>query len=310
MDRHQKLSDRIRQTARLKHLSLRTENTYLNWIKQYYFFHHRKDPSTLGADQIRNFLTFFAVHRRVSASTQNQALCALIFLYKDVLSLELPRIENIQRAIVKKKLPTIFTPEEVRKILSNLDGTYKLMATLLYGSGLRLMECVRLRIKDLDLNKNQIVIQDTKGQNARVTVLPISIKSKLQLHIKKVQLLHTQDLSEGFGSVFLPYALAYKYPAAAKTFAWQYLFPASKRSQDPRSKKVRRHHIGESLLQRAVKLAIKKSNIIKTGNCHALRHSFATHLLQKGYDIRTIQQLLGHKGCQNDNDLHTRTKWN
>ncbi len=236
-----------------------------------------------------------AVHNKVSASAQNQALCALIFLYKDVLNLELPKIDNILRAKSKKKYPIVFTQQELKTILSNMEGTYRLMASLLYGSGLRLMECLRLRVKDLDFNRNQIIVQDSKGQNARITVLPMSLKPQLQLQLKKVKLLHEQDLAEGFGAVYLPFALAYKYPSAAKSFAWQYVFPALKRSIDPRSKKVRRHHPGESLLQKAVKSAIKKSNIIKPGNCHSFRHSFATHLLQKGYDIRTVQQLLGHK---------------
>jgi integron integrase len=295
MQQKQKLSDRVRHTARLKHLSLRTENSYLNWIKRYYLFNNKKDPSHLGIEEVRNFLTHLAVNQHIAESTQNQALCALLFLYKDVLNLEFPRIENIVRPKIKKKIPIVFTHQEVKAILSNLNPPYRLMASLLYGSGLRLMECLRLRVKDLDLNRNQIAVQDSKGQNARITILPISIKAQLQLHLKKIELLHKQDLLEGYGEVYLPYALEFKYPTAAKSWAWQYVFPASKRSIDPRSKKMRRHHLNESLLQRAVKSAINKTRIMKPGNCHSLRHSFATHLLEKGYDIRTVQSLLGHK---------------
>jgi integron integrase len=295
MDEHPKLWELVRQTARLKHLSLKTENSYLNWIKRYYYFNHYNDPRILSIQEIRKFLTDLAVHKNISPSTQNQALCALLFLYKDVLHIEVPKIENIERPRIKKKLPIVFSHQEVKTILSNMTGTHRLMASLLYGSGLRLMECLRLRVKDLDFYRNQIIIQDSKGQNARITVLPNSLKRQLQLQLKKVEMLHEQDLLEGFGSVYLPYALQHKYPTASKTLPWQYFFPASKRSIDPRSKIVRRHHLSESLLQRAVKLAIKKSKIIKPGNCHSLRHSFATHLLEKGYDIRTIQSLLGHK---------------
>jgi integron integrase len=295
MNRSPKLSERIRQTARLKHLSLTTEKSYLNWIKRFYFFNQQKDLTLLSSEDIRNFLSHLATQQNVSASTQNQALCALLFLYNDVLQLNLPRIENIERPKIKKRFPVVFTQKEVKVILLNMQGLYRLMASLLYGSGLRLMECLRLRVKDLDFNRNQIIIQDSKGQNSRITVLPISLKKQLQLQLKKVELLHQQDLTEGFGSVYLPHALELKYPSASKTIAWQYVFPAARRSIDPRSKKIRRHHLSESLLQRAVKTAIKKSRIIKPGSCHSLRHSFATHLLEKGYDIRTVQLLLGHK---------------
>jgi integron integrase len=295
MEQHPKFWDLIRQTARFKHLSLKTENSYLNWIKRFYYFNNCNDPRTLNIQDIRKFLTELAVHKHISPSTQNQALCALLFLYKDVLQIEIPKIENIERPKVKRKLPIVFTHQESKIILSNMTGTHRLMASLLYGSGLRLMECLRLRVKDLDFYGNQIIIQDSKGQNARITILPNSLKQQLQLQLKKVEMLHEQDLLEGYGSVYLPYALEQKYPTASKTLAWQYFFPASKRSLDPRSQIIRRHHLSESLLQRAVKLAIRKSKIIKPGNCHSFRHSFATHLLEKGYDIRTVQSLLGHK---------------
>ena len=290
------LSERIRNTARLRHLSLRTETTYLGWIRQYYYFYDKKDPALLNIEHIRSFLSHLAVKRRVSPSTQNQALCALLFLYKDVLQIELPRIENIERAPIKRKIPTVFTPTEAKTILFQLRGSvYYLQACLLYGSGLRLMECIRLRVKDLDFQANQIHVQDTKGQNARITILPVALKPSLERHLSKVKLIHQEDVAEGFGEVYLPYAIDRKYPAASREWAWQYVFPAARRSIDPRSGKMRRHHISESLLQRAVKSAVRKSGIMKPGGCHTFRHSFATHLLERGYDIRTIQQLLGHK---------------
>ena len=296
MDRKPTLSERIRNAARFKHLSLRTENTYLSWIKQYYYFYDKKAPDLLNAEHISKFLTHLAVHRRVSPSTQNQALCALLFLYKDVLQIEIPRIENIQRAPFKRKIPIVFSQLEAKAILSKMRGSqYYLMASLLYGSGLRLMECIRLRVKDLNFETNQIYVQDSKGQNARITLLPLALKQPLERHLLKVKAVHQEDLAEGFGQVYLPYAIDRKYPSAARTWGWQYVFPAPKRSADPHSGKVRRHHVSETLLQRAVKAAIRSAGISKPGGCHTLRHSFATHLLEKGYDIRTIQQLLGHK---------------
>ncbi|MCI0411581.1 integron integrase [bacterium] len=296
MEQKPKLSERIRNAARLKHLSIRTENSYLNWIKQYYYFNDKKSPDLLSADHIRIFLSHLAVKRRVSPSTQNQALCALLFLYKGVLQIEIPRIENIERAPIKKKIPIVFSRQEAKSILSRMRGnSYYLMACLLYGSGLRLMECVRLRVKDLNFEMNQIHVQDSKGQNARITILPVTLKEALNLHLCKVKAIHQEDLASGFGEVYLPYAIDRKYPSASRTWAWQYVFPSFKRSVDPRTRKVRRHHVSETLLQRAVKAAVRASGIVKPGGCHTFRHSFATHLLEKGYDIRRIQQLLGHK---------------
>ena len=306
MEEKPRLSDRIRRTARLRHLSIRTENSYLNWIRRFYLFCNKQDPARLGKEEIRNFLSHLAADRHVSASTQNQAFSAILFLYRDVLQIELPQIEHVQRAKIKKRIPIIFTRAEAKAILSEMNGIYKLMACLLYGSGLRLMECIRLRVKDLDFHYNHIVVRDTKGQNARITLFPLALKEQLERHLKHVQLLHKEDLADGFGHVYLPDALERKYPAAPKEWAWQYVFPASKRSIDPRTGKMRRHHASESLLQRAVKSAIRRARIRKPGSCHTFRHSFATHLLEQGYDIRTVQDLLGHKDVSTDYDLHSR----
>ena len=295
MEEKPRLSDRIRRTARFKHLSLRTENSYLNWIRRFYLFCNRRDPARLGKEEIRNFLSHLATDKHVSASTQNQAFSAILFLYRDVLQIELPQIEHVERPRIKKRIPVIFTRSQAKAVLSEINGIHKLMASLLYGSGLRLMECVRLRVKDLDLDRNQIVVRDTKGQNARITLLPLSLKQPLEEHLKRVQFLHTEDLAQGFGEVYLPDALERKYPSAPKEWGWQYVFPATKRSIDPVTGKIRRHHASESLLQRAVKTAIRKAKIKEPGSCHTFRHSFATHLLEQGYDIRTVQELLGHK---------------
>ncbi len=236
-----KLSDRIRETARLKHLSIHTERSYLDWIKRYYLFNNQKDPSQLGLEQIRDFLTHLAVSQHVSPSTQNQALCALLFLYKDVLHIEIPRIDGIERPRIKKKFPVVFTKQEIKSVLSNMSGTYRLIASLLYGSGLRLTEGLRLRVKDLDFNRNQILVRDTKGQNARMTMLPITLKQRLLLHLKKVELLHQQDLLEGFGSVYLPYAGKSNTHLLQKHGPGNLFFPLLNVQLIPRSKETRRH---------------------------------------------------------------------
>lgn len=289
------LLDQVRAVARLKHLSLRTEEAYVRIIKRFILFHGKRHPETMGAPEIETYLTYLAIDRHVAASTQNVALSALLFLYRDVLQLELPQLEGIVRASRPSRLPVVFTREEVRVLLSQLSGTHWLMASLLYGSGLRLMECVRLRVKDIDFAYHQITVRDGKGAKDRVTMLPQTLHTPLQRQLARTRLLHEEDLEAGHGSVYLPHALARKYPGADHEWSWQYVFPAAQRSRDPRTGMIRRHHLGEDGLQRAVKQALRQSGITKTGSCHTLRHSFATHLLEDGYDIRTVQELLGHK---------------
>ncbi len=293
------LLEQVRTVARLKHLSLRTEESYVHTIKRFILFHGKRHPSALGADDIRAYLAHLALEEQVSASTQNAALYALLFLYRDVLKIDLPRLEGIERAQRPTKVPTVFTRDEVRQVLERLKGTHWLMASLLYGAGMRLMECVRLRAKDVDFTYNQITVREGKGAKDRVTVLPRSLVKPLREQLKHARSIHQQDLAEGYGEVYLPYALQQKYPSAAKSWGWQWIFPAASRSTDPRSSNVRRHHIAEDSLQRAVKRAINDAGILKHGSCHTLRHSFATHLLEDGYDIRTVQELLGH------NDVRT-----
>lgn len=285
----------MRQRIRLKHYSIRTEQAYVRWIKEYIFFHKKRHPADMGQQEVSQFLSHLAVDRNVAAATQNQALSALLFLYREVLGQPLDWINNIERAKKPSRLPLVFTKEEVRAILAQLEGSKWLMASLLYGSGLRLMECLRLRVKDIDFAYRQIIVRDGKGHKDRVTVLPGLLQEPVQKHLVKVKALHEQDLKEGFGRVYLPSALERKYRHADREWGWQYVFPASKRSVDPRSGIVRRHHVAESVLQQAVKRAIRVAGITKPGSCHTFRHSFATHLLQAGYDIRTVQELLGHK---------------
>ena len=289
------LLQQVRNVIRVKHYSIRTEQAYLNWIKKFIRFHNNQHPAALAENEITAFLNHLAVQKKVAASTQNQALSAILFLYKKVLSQEIGWLGNLQKAKKPERLPLVFTREEVRKVLLQLEGTYWLMASLLYGSGLRLMECIRLRVKDVDFRYKQITVRDGKGNKDRVTMLPQKLSPHLQRHIVRVKNLHERDLKEGFGEVYLPFALERKYPNASREFSWQYVFPAAKRSIDPRSGKNRRHHVGETVLQRAVKKAVLNTGINKPGSCHTLRHSFATHLLEDGYDIRTVQDLLGHK---------------
>ena len=290
-----KLLDQARDTIRLRHYSIRTEESYLRWMKQYILFHNKRHPVDMGEPEVTAFLSHLAVDRQVSSSTQNQALAALLFLYKHVLEQPLDWLDKIQRAKKPERLPLVFTREEVRSILIHLEGSKWIVGSLLYGAGLRLLECLRLRVKDIDFGYNQIVVRDGKGAKDRVTVLPHLVRNPLQRHLVKVKALHELDLSEGFGRVFLPGALARKYPNAPKEWPWQYVFPATKRSPDPRSTEIRRHHIPETVIQKSVKAAIRKGGIAKPGSCHTFRHSFATHLLDAGYDIRTVQELLGHK---------------
>jgi len=293
--RPKKLLDQVREAIRLKHYSLSTEETYVAWIRRYILFHNKRHPNEMGSKEIETFLTHLAIKENVAASTQNQALSALLFLYRYVLQKDLDGPIDALRAQKPKRLPTVLTKEEVRKVISHLPGTPRLMASLLYGSGLRLMECLRLRVKDLDFAQRQIIVRDGKGQQDRVTMLPESLIAPLQEHLQRVKRLHEEDLDKGYGAVYLPDALERKYPNASRGWAWQYVFPSDRLSEDPRTGIVRRHHLDESNLQKAVKEAARLAGIAKLVGPHTFRHSFATHLLQNGYDIRTVQELLGHK---------------
>jgi len=279
---------------RLKHYSLKTEKSYVHWVRRFILFHKKRHPQEMGAPEVQAFLNYLAVDQHVSASTQNQALNALVFLYKHVIKKELGTIDAI-RAQRPKRLPVVLTREENQKILSLLSGGNHLMASMLYGSGLRLMECLRLRIKDIDFSAKHITVRDGKGSKDRVTILPETIIPELSQHLVRVKALHDDFLQRGYGEVELPYALVRKYPNAGREWAWQYVFPAKNISTDPRTGARRRHHIHESVLQRAVKHAVRLSGIPKHGGCHTMRHCFATHLLESGVDIRTVQELLGHK---------------
>jgi integron integrase len=290
-----KLLDQLHDVLRLKHYSYRTEQTYVDWVHRFICFHNKRHPKDMGSPEVEAFLTHLAVELKVAASTQNQALCALLFLYRYVLRQELDLSINAVRAKKSRYLPTVLTHEEAIAVLDQLCGTYQLVAKILYGSGLRISEALQLRVKDLDFAQQQIVVRDGKGGNSRVTPLPNSLVLRLKDHLHQVQLLHQQDLAQGFGSVYLPHALERKYPHADRQWIWQYCFPSERISKDPRSEIVRRHHLDESGLQKAVKLAGRLANIDKRVSCHTFRHSFATQLLQNHYDIRTVQELLGHK---------------
>jgi integron integrase len=286
--------DQLRDALRLKHYSFRTQTSYVGWVKRFILFHHQRHPQAMGSPEITAFLTHLAVHDRVAASTQRQALSALLFLYRDVLRLELEGPLDLVRAKQPQHLPTVLTKTEVQSVLQHVPNDYQLMARLLYGSGLRLMECVRLRVKDLDFAQRQIVVRDGKGMKDRVTMLPEQLRAPLELHLARVKQWHDQDLARGFGTVYLPYALARKYPNANREWRWQYVFPSNRLSTDPRSGVTRRHHVDESGLQKAVRQAALAAGLTKRVTCHTFRHSFATHLLEAGYDIRTVQELLGH----------------
>jgi integron integrase len=291
-----KLLDQMRAALRRKHYSYRTETTYLQWARRYIQFHGRRHPAEMGLPEIEAYLTYLAVDQEVAASTQNQALGALLFLYRHVLHIEMDTLAvNAVRAKQQPRMPTVLTKAEARRVIELIPGVERIMAQLLYGSGLRLMECVRLRVKDVDIARNQIIVRSGKGDKDRVTVLPQGIISPLRQHLNRVKRIHQADLIDGHGAVYLPTALERKYPHAHKEWIWQYIFPATRLSQDPRSGIIRRHHIGEGCLQRAVKNAARLSGIPKRITPHTLRHSFATHLLESGYDIRTVQELLGHK---------------
>jgi integron integrase len=290
-----RLLDRVRHAIRCRHYSIRTEHSYVEWIKQYILFHGKQHPENMDDTHISSFLTYLAVDRKVASSTQNQALCAIVFLYNQVLNMKVGQLDDMVRAKRPHKLPVVFTTQEVKKILLQLEGAHWLMGQLMYGAGLRVIECVRLRVKDVDFGYGQIVVRDGKGKKDRVTMLPSIIAKDLERHLLKVKQRHAADVKAGYGTVYLPYALAKKYKHANRSWSWQYVFPAVRRSIDPRSGVEQRHHISESVPQRAVKNAIRRAGVAKAGSCHSLRHSFATHLLEAGYDIRTVQELLGHK---------------
>ncbi|RNC64967.1 MAG: integron integrase [Desulfuromonadales bacterium] len=293
-----RLLDQVRDRIRLKHYSFRTEQTYIEWAKRYILFHGKRHPQDMGKEEVEAFLTHLAVKHRVAASTQNQAKSAILFLYKEVLDVELPWLDDVEQAKKPQRLPVVLTVGEVQAVLSRLSGTHELMARLLYGSGMRIMECVRLRVKDVDLERREIIVREGKGAKDRVTMLPLSIVEPLRTHMAKVKLLHEDDLRAGVGEVHLPSALARKYPSAGREWGWQYVFPSRRLSVDPRSGVTRRHHLDEQGVQRAVREAARASGMTKPVTPHTLRHSFATHLLQSGYDIRTVQELLGHKDVQ------------
>jgi integron integrase len=293
--RNPKLLDRVRDAIRLKHYSIRTEKVYCDWIKRFILFHDKRHPADMAEPEVTQFLTHLAREGRVASSTQNQALSALLFLYKEVLRQEIGWLDQVERAKRPTKLPVVLSRIEVGQVLGRMAGTPKLMAGLLYGSGLRLMECVRLRVKDIDFGYAQITVRDAKGAKDRITMLPVDLAKPLEAHLAKGKAQHDQDLEDGFGSVFLPFALDRKYPSAHREWPWQYVFASSRLAMDPRTATKRRHHLAEGLLQNALKEAVRSAGLSKPATCHSLRHSFATHLLENGYDIRTVQELLGHK---------------
>ena len=297
-----KFLDEVRRVLRTQYYSKRTETSYVDWIRRFILFHDKRHPLQMGDREVAAFLSDLAVVGKVAPATQNQALSALLFLYREVLGRDLGWMDGqITRATRPKRLPVVLTQEEVRRVLNELEGSFRLMGHLLYGAGLRLMECVRLRVKDVDFGYGQIIVRDGKGARDRVTMLPTRVVEPLRAHLERVRVIHREDLRTGFGRVWLPDALARKYPAADTEWGWQYVFPSSRRSLDPRAEDPvertieRRHHVSEKSLQNAVKAALRRAGLEKPASCHTFRHSFATHLLEKGSDIRTVQELLGHK---------------
>ena len=289
-----RLLDRVHEAIRRRYYSRRTEEAYVHWIKRFIVFNGKRHPDAMGEAEVTAFLNHLASERRVAAATQNQALSAILFLYREVLGRELPWLDGVQRPTRPPRLPVVLTRAEVERLLAQLTGTRWLVASLLYGAGLRGMECLRLRVKDVDLSYRQVLVRDGKGEKDRVTMLPEKLVEPLRAHLDRVRVLHARDLREGYGEVQLPYALARKYPRAGREWCWQFVFPSQHRSADPDDGVVRRHHLYESVPQRAIKEAARTAGISKPVHCHALRHSFATHLLEGGYDIRTVQELLGH----------------
>jgi integron integrase len=290
-----RLLDQVRDAIRTRHYSLRTEEAYVAWIRKFILFHGKRHPAEMGAAEVGAFLTHLAVDRDVAASTQNQARGALLFLYKEVLGRPVGEGPEVEPAKRPARLPTVLSRDEVRAVLAGLEGDKWLMASLLYGSGLRLLECLRLRVKDVDFDQARIIVRDGKGQKDRATILPESLVGPLRRQVEHVAAVHRADLAEGFGRVHLPHSLASKYPGADRQLGWQFLFPASRRGVDPRTREVRRHHLAETALQKAVRAAVARAGLVKPASPHTLRHSFATHLLESGHDIRTVQELLGHE---------------
>jgi integron integrase len=289
-----RLLDQIRHAVRLRHYSPRTEQAYVRWARRFVLFHKKRHPAELGGSEVTQFLTWLAEGRRVSASTQTQALSALLFLYRHVLQLELPWMTEVVRAPARNRLPVVLTRDEVRAVVRRLQGTERLVVMLLYGSGLRLLEALRMRVKDLDFDQDQIIVRGGKGDKDRITMLPQSLKAELRRHLSEVRVLHEKDLGRGAGRVDLPTALSRKYPGGDRDWRWQWVFPASRIGVNPDTGDPRRHHLHESAVQRAVTIAVRQSGVQKRATCHSFRHSFATHLLEDGYDIRTVQELLGH----------------
>jgi integron integrase len=290
-----KLMERMSLALRARHYSLRTEQAYAQWVRRFIFFHKLRHPAGMGEPEINAFLTHLAVDAKVSSSTQNQALSAILFLYRHILGREVGQIGDVIRAQRPRRLPVVMNRDEVKTVISYLYGEKKIIATLLYGAGLRLMECLRLRVQDIDFGKNQITVRNGKGDKDRVTMLPQSVKPMLAEHLRRVKHIHEKDLTDGWGMVELPEALGRKYPRAPRLWEWQWVFPQERRWKNPRTRLEGRHHIDESLVQRAVKEAVTRAGLSKRASCHTFRHSFATHLLEAGYDIRTVQELLGHR---------------
>jgi integron integrase len=290
-----RLLDRVRMAVQARHYSRRTEDTYVAWIRRFILFNGKRHPADMGGPEITRFLTSLAVERKVASSTQNQALSALLFLYREVLQQDIPWLDGVVRARRPERLPMVLTRDEVRALLGRLDGPPRLMAYLMYGAGLRLLECCRLRVQDVDLGANQIILRGGKGDKDRATMLPTTVKADLRRHLEKVFALHRNDLRRGAGWVELPTALERKYPHAAREWAWQWVFPATRTYVHRPSGRRRRHHLHESVVQRAMKEALARAGLAKRAGPHTLRHSFATHLLESGHDIRTVQELLGHR---------------
>jgi integron integrase len=292
------LLDRLREAIRVRHYSLRTEQAYMDWVRRFILFHNKRHPLEMGAAEINQFLTHLAAEGHVSASTQNQAFSALLFLYQKVLEVDPGRIAGVVRAVRPRRLPVVLTRQEVRAVLLRLDGVPRLVSGLLDGSGLRVREALRLRVKDIDFSRGEPTVREGKGNKDRVTMLPMAVRQGLQRQLDEARQLHQRDLAEGYGRVWLPDALARKYPQADREWAWQYVFPAARRGVDPRDGQVRRHHLHETVIQRAVREAARQAGLTKPVSPHTFRHAFATHLLEDGQDIRTVQELLGHANVE------------